>query len=157
MSLIGTDRTRRGVALLVVALLVGVLSCFCLVATSYLVSSLGGGRRAAAEARAIGVAEFGRSDAFAQIVNSPTGPWPGRTRTALTDDRGSPAGEYAFSVIDLKTRPGQNQQCLATVDAWWPSQDDPGATSCRLRFWVEESGGTWSVTALTLDTSDAGG
>jgi type II secretory pathway component PulK len=159
MSPIGTDsrRGRRGVALLVVALLVGMLSVFCLVATNYLVTSLRGGRRLAAETRAVGIAELGRADSVAQIVNSPTGPWPGRTRTTVTDDQGAAAGEYEFAVTDLRVLPEQNQQCLAEVNAWWPSQDDPAATSCRLRFWIEESGGSWTITAMTIDTLDTGG
>ncbi len=144
-----TPPQRHGAALVVVTLLISVLSVFALAAVSYLVNSLHGNQDRTAETRAAYVAELGRADAYAYVVNHPEGTWPHtRALTAVVDDRGDPCGEYSYTVTDL-TLPEQNQRRAIRVDAYWPDQADPVAER-RLNFWMEKNGETWGINAWTL-------
>ena len=144
-----TPPPARGAALVVVTLLISVLSVFALTAVSYLVNSLNGNQDATAQTRAAYVAELGRADAYAYVVNHPEGTWPHtRALTTVQDDRGNACGEYSYTITDL-TLPEQNQRRAIQVDAYWPDHADPAAER-RLNLWMEKDGGTWRINAWTL-------
>lgn len=141
--------------MLVVALLVGVLSAFSVTAVNYLIGSLDSDRDSAAETRSLYLVELGRADAFAYVVGHPEASWPhSRTLTAVLDDQDVASGEYSYTITDL-TLPEQNERRRVQVDAYWPDQARAVAEN-RLYFWMEESGGTWAITAWTLGTYAGG-
>lgn len=142
---------RRGVALPVVTMLVGVLAVLCLSAVSYLLAALDAGRNSAVEAHATYVAELGRADAFAYVVRNSDGPWTGRSLTTVLDDAGVATGQYYYTITDL-TMPGENQRCAVEVHAYWPSQADASA-EWRVRFWMEKDAGTWGTVVWTSGAS----
>ena len=157
---IGTDQwaaasgRRRGVALPVVTMLVSVLTVLSLSAVSFLLGSLDVGSDFQAEARAAYVAELGRADAFAYVVRNSSGPWSGRSMTAVVDDLGVGAGEYYYTITDL-TMPEENQRCAVVIYGYWPNQSS-AAASQKLRFWMEKDGETWTMKGWALARRQAG-
>lgn len=136
---------RRGAALVVVTLLVGVLSTFAMAAVQYSIT-LAAERDSASTACARWLAELGAAAARAHVQRHPLGPWPHtRTLTAVADDRGAPVGEYTYSIAD-RTLPEQNQRRFIQVTAWCPTQSRPQA-AWRLRVWMEQESDRWRTTA----------
>jgi hypothetical protein len=130
-------------------MLVSVLAVLSMTAVSFLLSSLDVGSASEAETRAAYVAELGRADAFAYVVRNSSGPWSGRAVTTVVDDAGAAAGEYYYTITDL-TMPEQNQRCVVVVYGYWPSQSLATASQ-KLRFWMENDGGTWAMTGWSLE------
>ncbi|MFW6157815.1 MAG: hypothetical protein ACOC8E_00485 [Planctomycetota bacterium] len=150
----GPPRRQRGAALCIAALLISVLSVFLLAAVDYYLSRLDSDRGVMGEARALYLAELGRADATAYIINHPGSPWPHtRSLTTVCDDLGDSAGEYTYTI----TKPTGNWRRVS-VSAYWPSHAEP-VGSCDVEAWLHRKSSVWRCEAWTdaPATVDGGG
>jgi hypothetical protein len=142
---------RRGIALLLVTVLIAVLAVFSLMAVSYGVASMTSDLDAAGETRAAYLAELGRADAFAYVQNHPAASWPvTRELTTVNDATGAPSGQYSYTISDL-TLPEGNQRRRGDVEAYWPDSTRPVAQA-SLSFWMEQEDAVWYLRGWTLTT-----